>query len=814
MNIDLHVHSKHSIRPSQWILQKLGCPESFTEPAVIYRVAREKGMDLVTITDHNTIAGSAEIAHLPGTFISEEVTTYFPEDGCKAHVLVYDINEIIHRELRKIRENIFDLVSYLRRERIFHVLAHPLYSINDKLRIEHFEKFLLLFPNLELNGARDDYQNYCIRKVIGRISPGLIDRLANKHGIDPAFHDPWRKHLTGGSDDHSSLNIAGQYTEVRGAKTKEEFFMGIEAGKAVVVGQGSTPQVMSHNIYGIAYQYYKRKLKFESKVGKDPVLRFLDGCLQANSETDERLVPRLISSWREWKAPKPEKGGQIHDLLRFEAHKLLKDDPKLREFAQKGNHKIENRAKRWFDFVNHVSNRVLVQFWDSFSHNLSGANFFNIFQSLGSAGALYTVLAPYFVTFTVFSRDKLFSQSTLKHFSIEHQSGVGKPFKLAHFTDTFYEINGVALTLKRQLQFAKESNKELTVITCDSENHPVTEGVRNFEPIGTYGLPEYPEQKMFLPPFLGMLNYCYENEFTQVHVATPGPLGLAALAIARIMKLPVGGTYHTAIPQYAQILTGDGSIEELVWRYTIWFYEQLDWVLVPSKTTGEELVDKGLDRGKIRLFPRGVDTDLFHPAKRDTSFVRKRFGGGDGLKILYVGRISKEKNLQLLVRAFDGIRDKFPGVELVLVGNGPYLEDLKALTAGMPCIFTGYVEGEELASIYAGCDLFVFPSATDTFGNVVLEAQASGLPVIVTDSGGPQENIIPTRTGLIVEAGNLGSLVRAIEALLADRLRLKEMGKAARLYMEKRSHELAFEKTWLIYRDCGNDVEQEMAAAI
>ena len=113
MKIDLHVHSKYSIRPSQWILQKLGCPECFTEPAEVYRIARQKGMNLVTITDHNSISGSAEIAHLPGTFISEEVTTYFPEDGCKAHVLVYDINDAIHRELQKVRENIFDLVDYL-----------------------------------------------------------------------------------------------------------------------------------------------------------------------------------------------------------------------------------------------------------------------------------------------------------------------------------------------------------------------------------------------------------------------------------------------------------------------------------------------------------------------------------------------------------------------------------------------------------------------------------------------------------------------------------------------------------------------------
>ena len=107
MKVDLHVHSKFSQRPSEWILKKLGCPESFTEPYCIYSIARERGMSHVTISDHNTIEGALAIAHLPGAFISEEVTTYFPEDGCKAHVLAVNITEAQHRDILKLMENIF-----------------------------------------------------------------------------------------------------------------------------------------------------------------------------------------------------------------------------------------------------------------------------------------------------------------------------------------------------------------------------------------------------------------------------------------------------------------------------------------------------------------------------------------------------------------------------------------------------------------------------------------------------------------------------------------------------------------------------------
>ncbi len=800
MNIDLHVHSKYSVRPSQWILQKLGCPECFTEPAEVYRIARQKGMDLITITDHNTIAGSAEIAHLPGAFISEEVTTYFPDDGCKAHVLVYDINDAVHRDIQKLRDNIFDLVGYLRREGIFHVLAHPLYSVNDKLTIDHFEKYLLLFETFELNGARDDFQNRAISLILENLTPQIIDALADKHGMEPSFQNGWQKGLTGGSDDHSSLNIARRYTTVDGALNLGDFFHGIAQKRSTPMGVGSDPCVMSHNIYGIAYGYYKRKLNFQDDVNKDPVLRFLDRCLQADSASDETLVTKLIYSWRKRKPIKQVEKPGIEELLRFEARKLLEGDPDL----MNGGYSITgNRAEKWFSFVNKVSNKVLLHFWDSLLSNLSGAHFFNMFQSLGSAGAAYTAMAPYFVTFTVFSRDMRFSASAMEHFGVGDADGpgTGGKAKIAHFTDTFNEINGVALTLKNQLELARNLGKDLTVVTCDPQTQtPSPAGVTNFSPIGIYELPEYPEQKIFLPPFLEMLDYCYKEQFTQIHVTTPGPLGLAGLAMARIMKIPVSGTYHTAIPQYAHILTGDSTIEELVWKYTTWFYDQLDLVLVPSGSTRDELTEKGIDKKKISLFPRGVDPVKFHPSKRDVEFMKDRFKVSDGLKILYVGRISKEKNLHLLAEAFRRIAQTHDEVELVLVGDGPFLKELKGLLAETPSVFTGYREGEELAKIYASCDVFAFPSATDTFGNVVLEAQASGLPVIVTDSGGPQENMVPDKTGRIVPAGDSEALFEALEFLLADRARLKEMGKAARRNVEDRSCERAFEETWKIYK--------------
>jgi predicted metal-dependent phosphoesterase TrpH len=145
MRIDLHCHSKYSKRPSLWLMQKLGCPESFTEPHMLYDLAIRRGMTGVTITDHNVIDGALEIADLPNTIVGCEYTTYFPQDGCKVHILVYGQNEAQHEDLSKVRENIFDLVAYCNEKRLKQICAHPIYMVNDRLTLSHIEQLVLLY---------------------------------------------------------------------------------------------------------------------------------------------------------------------------------------------------------------------------------------------------------------------------------------------------------------------------------------------------------------------------------------------------------------------------------------------------------------------------------------------------------------------------------------------------------------------------------------------------------------------------------------------------------------------------------------------
>ena len=185
---DIHVHSKHSDRPSEWYLDRIGAPESFTEPLEVYRLAKARGMDFVTISDHDSIAGALDIAHLPGTFLSSEETVTFPEDGCDLHILVLGVTEAQHRELQRLKRNLYDFRAYARSEGIVHVVAHPLFRVNDRLTLDHLEKVLVLFRLFEgVNGTRDPRATALFDAVLASTSSGLLAELAERHRLPARF---------------------------------------------------------------------------------------------------------------------------------------------------------------------------------------------------------------------------------------------------------------------------------------------------------------------------------------------------------------------------------------------------------------------------------------------------------------------------------------------------------------------------------------------------------------------------------------------------------------------------------------------------
>ena len=805
MKIDLHCHSRFSKRPTLWIMQKLGCPESFTRPQDLYEAALLRGMNMVTITDHNMIDGALEIAHQPNAFVSCEYTTYFPEDRCKVHVLVYGITEKQHAELQEARQNIFEFTKYVNDNGMAHACAHPLFGPNDRLKTEHIEKVILLFKAWERNGDLAPEMNYAMDRLLQALSPEHLKRLSEKHGIEPFGVEPWRKCIIAGSDDHSSLNLANTYTEVRGAADFAAFWEGVQNMQAHIHCQENTPRAFARSIYSIGYQYYQNRFNLRRYLHQDTFLIFIDRMLQRRQDYADSRFSRLQRYWSNRRQARQSRENMtLFQLARHEAWTLIQESPDFQGIADRGlPHGCDPNAI-WGDFVNTLSNKLLVHLGNTLVERVAHARLFDLFHSLGSAAALYTVLAPYFVSYSHFVGQRAQAGALLGALDAGPVREESQGKSVAHFTDTFFEINGVARTLQQHLSVAKELGKAYHVIVSSAPNGKYVEGLYAFEPVGTWRLPEYPELELFAPPFLQILQHCYDAGYTHIHASTPGPMGLAALGIARILRLPISGTYHTAMPQYGRMLTEDSYVEDLLWKGMVAFYEQMDYVYAPSRATAQELIDKGLSPDKISIYPRGVNVERFNPGKRDPDLMRRHTGGEDMTIALYVGRVSREKSLDVLVEAFRDLSGQDVPVRLVVVGDGPYRDEMEHMLQGCPVTFTGYVEGEELPAIYASSDLFVFPSATDTFGNVVLEAQASGIPVVVSDQGGPLENMAPGETGLVFPAGDARALADAIMQLAQNEPMRREYGLAARAYIEQRSFHNAFSALYEMYvRDEG-----------
>src|SRR5262249_33630051 len=213
-------------------------------------------------------------------------------------------------------------------------------------------------------------------------------------------------------------------------------------------------------------------------------------------------------------------------------------------------------------------------------------------------------------------------------------------------------------------------------------------------------------------------------------------------------------------------------------EYMKWFYSQAASVFVRSASYRFNLLDLGIDESKLRVLPAGVDTERFTLAHRDHDLFAS-MNVSQPRRLLYAGRVSVEKNLPLLVEIFRTLCAKRHDVALIVAGDGPYLAEMKQALGGMPAYFLGIQNDAQLAKLYASTDLFVFPSRTDTLGQVVMEAQACGLPAIVSTEGGPKETVVDDATGIVMQSSDPADWVAAINNLLDDEPRRLRMALSA-----------------------------------
>jgi glycosyltransferase involved in cell wall biosynthesis len=791
---DLHIHSRFSARSEEWLFRRFDFPDSYSDPRELHRQLMERGMDFVTITDHDTIDGCLEIRDLPNTFISEQVTTYFPQDPCKIHLLVWGITEKQHDDIVIIRDNIFALQRYLQSGKIAHSVAHPLYSSNGKLESSHLERLILLFKHFEgVNGLRDALLSELAQELFASLTPEKIEKFAERHNLEPTHREAWKKILVGGSDDHGGQFIASAFTETPKADSIEKFLTHIRAGDCQARGEGGTPLALSHGFYNTVALFVQDH--FHEKLGPSAALieqmfsRFMEGRDPTEFTLAEKasFIAQGVLSGKIFELAKPANMSLWKELSGYFAR------PEVKAKLAEQLNAVPEAERRTFIMANMVAEQLAFRFFQKFVQQISTGNMLESVQALTAMAPILIILAPYIYGFHSQAPSRKWLQKIFQELTGRIPEALQNN-KRAWFTDTLEDVNGVATTIRKMTAAGAAAGKELIVITSRNELTVDDIPIKNFKPIGEFELPEYELQKLSFPPILQMLDYIQRERFSEVIISTPGPIGLTALLAAKMLNLQTSGIYHTDFPQYVRILTEDSFLESVTWRYMHWFYNQLDTVFVNSEEYRDSWVKRGIDPAKLKIFPRGLDTQLFHPTRRDSRFFEK-FGAKNGqIRLLYVGRVSREKDLDLLADAYRRLRNEGLSIQLCVVGHGPYSREF---SESLPeALFTGYLTGGELAVAYASADLFVFPSTTDTFGNVIIEAQASGLPVIVSDSGGPKELVENDRNGLITKSHDVEDLTRAIRELVADPERRKQMGNLARESVINRTWPNAFRKFW------------------
>lgn len=355
--------------------------------------------------------------------------------------------------------------------------------------------------------------------------------------------------------------------------------------------------------------------------------------------------------------------------------------------------------------------------------------------------------------------------------------------RVALFTETFLpKVDGIVTTLTKLLAHLPKRGHESLLFA------PMG-GPRRYAGTDIVGLPSfsfpiYPELRI-APPLFPIRLQTFNPDV--VHVLNPISLGLIGMAEARRLDLPLVASYHTDLPRFAS-RWGWSWLQTPLWTIMRSIHNQADLNLAPSQLTAQGLRSHRFKH--VDIWGRGVDKNLFSPKRRCRTWRDRLTAGHPNAKLLlYVDRLATEKRIDWLAPALKS----FPDARMAIVGDGPQREDLQHLFAGLPATFTGYLHGEDLACAYACADVFLFPGANETFGNVVLEAMASGLPVVTADRGAVWELVIPGENGLLFNANDSQDLKRQVHVLLDDSALARKMGAKGRAIAETKSLESVFD---------------------
>jgi glycosyltransferase involved in cell wall biosynthesis/predicted metal-dependent phosphoesterase TrpH len=684
----MHVHSTASELSKLGIQRSLLLPECATPPAEVYELAKRHGMDYVTITDHDTIAGALALDHLPDTFLSEELTAQFKGQPQAVHVLCYGITPDDHDWLQTHNHDVEACAAYLHDHDITAALAHPFYAVAAPLTASHRRRLAELFPIWETrNGSRAKELNL----------PAFV--YIETHGGT----------AIGGSDDHAGIDIGRTFTETPAAATPDEFLAHIRAGRCSAHGSQGSAAKWTHAAIALAL----RALGGEPKTSRPDPLALLE------------IVERVM---REGEVREGPVGGHLgpddaRSILGAWLSGMSLEADTLIELLQAGelSHPDLYRSGRR---IHEGKLGGAVQGVVAMTEGRTKLDPQRAARELFDA---CIPCVPYAAAAAFLGREKF---KLTRH-------DTDRP-RVALVADGLGGMHGVTHTI-RQIRERGVPGFDVEVIGTDADVD------RRLSAVAEIDIPFYAGLKIGIPSLPAIVDTVAEGRYDLVHVCAPGPAGFGAWLLARVLDIPLLGSYHTELALYTGLRTGLADLETLMRMALAGFYGACDLVLSPSPATDHRLHGLGIASEQIRRWDRGVDLERFSPSLRQAGSLPGQ------MTVMYAGRLSQEKGVDLLADAFLAARERDPRLHLVLAGGGPEEEMLRA-RLGSHATFLGWLEGEALARAYASADAFLFASRTDTFGQVIVEAQASGLPVVAVAEGGPVSLIEPERTGLLAPA--------------------------------------------------------------
>ena len=738
--VDMHCHSTASQLSRLGVQRSLGLPECATPPEEVYELARRRGMDFVTITDHDTIDGCLELVDRPDCFVSEELTARFAGEPQAVHVLCYGITSGDHEWLQAHAGDVEACAAYLHENEIACALAHPFFNVGEPLAPRHRRRLAELFPIWEVrNGSRAAELNM----------PAAI--YIETHGGTGI----------GGSDDHAGVDIGRTFTEVPAATTPEEFLRGIREGNAAAEGEQGSAAKWAHAAMALATRALELPAsgapygpvgskRRTGTVDPSAVLKIAQRVIGEGAEREGKIAAdigpddarALLEAW----LSSIDLDLRGRDLL---VH-LQAEDFSHADLYRRARRTHERRLRS-----------AVADGTSAASRGDFGAAFAGLFDALVPA-------VPYVPATAFLGAEKA-----------KLAARPGERPRIALIADGIGSMHGVTATI--------EKIRELGVPGFEIEVVGTDAGVDRRLPAAVeLEIPFYAGMSLGVPGLPDLVETLSEGRYDAIHVTAPGPAGVAATLLNRIAGTPLVASYHTELAAYAGLRSGDGEIESIAKAALGAFYGAPSLVLSPSPAADRSLLALGVDSSRLGRWERGVDTSRFDPDRA----ARDAYPGE--IKVLYAGRLTREKGVDLLAESFLRARAADPRLHLLLAGGGPEEGELRA-RLGEDATFLGWLEGDALARAYASADVFLFCSTTDTYGQVVLEAGASGVPVVAVAEGGPASLVENRHTGMLCQP-DPDHIAGAVLQLAASPLLRRHLGASAVRATRERSWGRAMEQ--------------------